>query len=260
MLCDKECRSQLPFSIFQSILFFLGIFAIIRDYLKAKDPYKKGFLLVSLAWLFSLLAIFSLLAYQISPRFFLMATVPFLVMIGMTLKFLLEFFPQKEKIIFLLATAIILFFNLKNNWNYFSERKFLEEKPIPLTGTSFMDDEGITLFSLEKIANYIAEEKGNGEIRIAADNRYARSVFYLLQYQKHIPACYMKLSGFEPTGAKDYFLIAKKDSSRNFPEEFSDRFSVSWEGEFERLVVYRLDGKGEKTEVFESEEGICYDF
>lgn len=259
-VCDRGCRNEFIFVAIQSLLLIFSVLLSIYAYCCENNKERKKFIFSVLLWSGLTFLIFLLISYDMSERYYLMAIVPLLAMLGIVFDKLSKIFKKNGKIIVILIASVLILSNLKNDFVYLKEHKDMAEKEMEnVRGRSFFDEKKITLEQLEMAANYIEKRKSpSKKTRVAADNTYARSIYYLLQYQKNISSCYVKWSGFHPFGYYDYFIVLRLGVNEEVPEDLYDLFDVKDYKKIGNLLV--IDARGKKTgQGFEVEEP-CYIF
>jgi len=255
--CNKECRQKIPLLILQFLFFGSGIVASIFIYKKEKDENRRKFVFLIWIWTSSLFLVFTLIAYQLSLRFYLPLVVPFLTLFGFTLEKLGNFSGKKGSSVVILIGLFFVFLNLRSSLIYLKEHDSMFSKIVSNPkGNYFFNDEKITLEQLQATTDYIKEiQPSESPIRIIADNKYARSIYYLLNYRDDISACYVKWSSFHPTGTKSCFLILQADWEKELPSELDNLFSVEKRKKIGNLDIFYL--KTKKIDL-KSEEDYCW--
>ncbi len=250
-VCDDACEKYLKQTIFACFVFALGILAFsYRVTREMKIKKRNPFLLLNFIWFVSFLFLLIPLSYKLSPRFFLAGVIPFLVMFGLLIELLLEKFScNKVKIASVTLFLFLFFLNLNANLKFFqiendvkiNENAIRDYREIIMPGGG-----GVTLEQLEELAielKFDAEKNGGEKIYIAADNYYARSIFYILKYELEAKTdCYFKMSSYESDFNKIVYYI-KRGSSKQLSKDILENNSVEFEYRKGTLVVYKLRPK-----------------
>ncbi len=259
LICDKDCKSRLPYLI-SAIVFFLislatFIFYIFKGKIIDKNFFRtvlsfktlkifkgkyfqltKGFLrsivvnlfknksitFLIIPWLVMGGLFLTLVAYQISPRFFLFMYSPFLILLGSLLYFIERFFARLGKFIMM---GLVIFFVAMNLYNIkigFTELDDSRNENIePSRDLVMKRSDRVTLGQLKDIADYISKnEKDNdntGKI-VVGDNRYSRAIYYLVNSKMNgdVLSCYIKRGGFEKESVQNrnfYDLVREKTAT-----------------------------------------------
>lgn len=240
LICDKDCNENLPYTILALTLFSGGVFILIKKIIFRKDARNKNFILIISIWFFVSFGMFTLLAFNLSPRFFLLTAPIYLVFFG----FWLELFSKAWKgWLIIILSGVFVATNL-----YFISIRF---KQLGLAHTENVEIEPdrilkerarVTLFQEELISGFIAEKhEGNKlPIFIKSDPQYERSFKYLLENK-------FPVDGFKPGGTYvpgNYFLIWRTSSNvESKKEKYFQFFDFIGEKKFGTLSVFYLAPK-----------------
>jgi hypothetical protein len=260
-VCNKQCRKDLPFLVLQNILFIAGLWASISFYRKENDISRKKFIFSALLWLGLMFIISIPIIYKMSPYYYLVAVPPLFVLLGTIFEKMKVLSKRYGTIIFILLACVFVFFGVKNDLTYLREHEALGKNDVEnMLGREIYDDRKITLEQLEKATDYIKEHKSSDvPVRIAADNTFARAIFYLLQYQNDIPSCYVKTSSFHPSGKLDYFIVYRRSVNEDIPTELYEKFSISGQEEFGNLMI--IDARAKKIDTEQTADAdACFTF
>lgn len=243
--CDKECRKDLPFTFaaFASVL--AGFAILLYKLFTTVDRSKRDFLFLVLAWLVFPFLVLIPVAFQISPRFFLVTAIPAVILFGLPLEAVKNYFKKTGIYITLGILTLVLGINIVSVLRYFKELNLASSQSFKVErDLILLKDERVTLGQLEKIADYISSENNGKVIEFIANARYGRSIGYLIQKRGEVSATYFKEEkSFMPTEEKTYFAIEKTLSKNQIPAIVLERFSVTGEKEFGTLTVFRLEPK-----------------
>jgi hypothetical protein len=170
------------------------------------------------------------------------------------------FFNKLGNMLFILFSCMFVFFGLRNDIIYLSEHKMLAQRDVEnMLGREIYDDQKITLEQMERAVVFIEENREpDAIVRIAADNTFARPIFYLLQYKNKIPSCYIKTSSFHPSGTLDYFFIYRRSVNEEMPQEFNSLFTAKKQTRFGNFLIIDAQAKNPGGQAGEDE--ICYNF
>ncbi|HFC36242.1 MAG TPA: hypothetical protein ENJ49_01040 [Candidatus Moranbacteria bacterium] len=239
--CNKDCKNNLPKGMLAVLFFGLGVLLLIVDLILEKDRRKNNFLLLNGLLLLISFIVFLPLAFDISPRFFLIITpLPF-VLWGLIFRRLGMLVKNKN---FAWFMAIVLVgFNLFFVINYFGQLKDAKRKAIKIGTDKIMRQKTrITLEQETAIVDYMEKfHKQNGyPIFFHGQSEFHRAFSYLLKERGILRDGLSK----KDTGAfcrqGNYFLIARTQSDLNKLNNYLKRFIVVEKVPFGTLTVLRL--------------------
>jgi len=258
-VCNKQCRNDLPFLALQTFLFVFGLWASISLYRHEQDRDRKKYIFSIWLWLAVMFIISIPIIYNMSPHYYLAATAPCFVFLGMALKKTSSFGKYGKIIVFFLSVAIIIF-NLRSDFVYLREHTAMAKGEVEnIIGRELYNDKKITLEQLEKTVEYIKEHRNsNATVRIAADSSYARAVFYLLKHQENIPTCYIKTGAFHPSGNLDYFLVYRLSVNQEMPQDLNEQFHIRSQEKIGNLLIIDAEAKNPGGQPGEDEQ--CFDY
>lgn len=259
-VCSKQCRKDLPFLIAQTFIFLAGIAASIFSYLREQDRDRKKFIFMSWAWVGLMFIISIPIIYRMSPYYYLAAVPPIFVFLGMIFEKTKNFFGRHANLAAVLMASAFIFFNVKNDITFLRQHKALAKDNVEdMVGRVIYDDMKVTLEQMERAVAYIIEnKKTNSPVRVVVDNTFARAVFYLLEYEHGIPACYIKTSSFHLSGNEDHFFIYRRSINEEIPEEFNSQFTIKSQLKFGNILV--IDAKAKNPVSDPEETSSCYKF
>lgn len=244
--CDVDCEKNSPWGFVALIFYSLGIFLLLKNYFQERDRPRKDFLLLALIWLGISFALLLPIAYDISPRFFLLtAPAPF-IFLGFILE-LIRKKSQEKKIRFIMVITVIL---VATNLFYVAKR-FGEYERAPREAFAIEPDRilkekhRITFLQEKLIADYIYEKgKDNGNpFYVHCEAQYDRAIKYLLkQYDPRIAD--VKKGGAYRKG--NHFLVyASASGIERDLDKYRKTYDITGEKQFGTLVVFHLLPKEE---------------
>lgn len=188
--CDQECRDNFPLGAAAAVLFSLGIISMLKGLIFEKDPRKKDFLLVAFIWFIVSFGLFIPLAFDISPRFWLLVgALPF-IFLGLTFELLRKITPKKFSLI--LITTIILVLsgsNLFQTYKRFGELKDASSKAVKVSADRILREKNrVTLEQQYQVVDYVESfYKENGyPVYLNSDPFYRRSLLFHLD-MRNVP-------------------------------------------------------------------------
>ncbi len=239
--CNKDCKNNLPKGMLAVLFFGLGVLLLIVDLILEKDRRKNNFLLLNGLLLLISFIVFLPLAFDISPRFFLIITpLPF-VLWGLIFRRLGMLVKNKN---FAWFMAIVLVgFNLFFVINYFGQLKDAKRKAIKIGTDKIMRQKTrITLEQETAIVDYMEKfHKQNGyPIFFHGQSEFHRAFSYLLKERGILRDGLSKKDSGAFCRQGNYFLIARTQSDLNKLNNYLKRFTVVEKVPFGTLTVLRL--------------------
>lgn len=283
LVCDKTCKERLPYLILAMIFFVVSLsifvlklftfsnldFSIISNF--NKSDRKEIFLMIKiffksvfknllknesltfliLPWLLMGGLFLTLVAYKISPRFYLFIYPPFLILLGSVFCFIEKVFVRFGKFIMRGFVFVLILLNLVIVKNSFAEMNDSRNENIGMSRDIVMErSDVITLGQLNDVANYILErEKDNKTLNkiVVGDNRYARAIYYLVnsESEKDVLSCYIKRGGFEKESVlnRNFYVLVREKSGNHINDEMLEKHNIVDEKYFGTLKLYELEFK-----------------
>ncbi len=255
LLCDADCKDRFPqqliaVSVFLLILgLFIGQFII--SYHKRVTTTENMLVyqrqLLILLWLSWSGVFLVLLAYQISPRFYLLIVPALLIMFGFVLRILVQKWSAVGKWIGIVLVSLLVLWNLINTHQYFQILNSVEENIVQYEWRDLIMNRGdyITLGQLRSVADQITEdEKNSVSFLIVGDNRYARALYYLTNIEKNVKnaQCYIKRSSFtsEQVAQREYYVLVRTQSKTQINEEMLRGHTIADKKNFGTLTLYKV--------------------
>ncbi|HLN18863.1 MAG TPA: glycosyltransferase family 39 protein [Patescibacteria group bacterium] len=250
-LCNEKCKDQLKWGYLGMLFIVFSLLFTLYRFWKEKEQQKKDFLALILLWFVVPYVLFIPLAYDISPRFFLMTSpLPF-IFLGIISGFWERLMPKNfGKII-----TYILILTLSGMNLYFVNQRFSELKKASVEAFEINPDrilkerQRVTLEQQDAIINYI--------VSVYNDNKYPvylnSEPFYRRSFLYHIDKFNLPRDDWRnATNAKkvyregNYFLIFPTLSSYdNDIAKYEAQFDVSGKKQFGTLMLIQLKPKEE---------------
>ncbi|EKE21307.1 MAG: hypothetical protein ACD_7C00288G0007, partial [uncultured bacterium] len=242
--CKESCRNNLGLGIVAAIFFGLGILILVVESIVEKEPRKKDFLVLNLILFLISFGIFTFLAYDLSPRFYLIIIpLPFIFW-GL----ILSRFSKLLKINNLIWAVAIIFvaFNLYFTGNFLNQLAKAKTEAIDIGNDNILRQKTrITLEQQRSIADYMEGiyKKNNYAVLYYGQSEFHRAFAYLLD-QKKIPRDGLSVSeGANICKKGNYFLIIRTQSDKKILAKYFAMFSLLEEKKFGTLTVYHLSPK-----------------
>ncbi len=190
----------------------------------------------------------TLVAYQISPRFYLFMYPPFLILLGSVFYFMEKVFVRFGKFITVGLTIILVainFFNIKTSFTELNNS--INENIEPSRDLVMKRSDRITLGQLEDIADYILESNESNNKIVVGDNRYARAIYYLVssKSEKDVLSCYVKRGGFDKKSVqnRNFYVLVREKTEKKINEKMLEKHKIVDEKSFGTLKLYELNLK-----------------
>ncbi|MFC1638462.1 hypothetical protein ACFL2R_03485, partial [Patescibacteria group bacterium] len=248
--CDKDCENRLSYLIGAIISFVVCITSFVHCAYKkcfAEDSNKRVFnpnVALIVSWLLMGGVFLTLVAYQISPRFYLFLFPPFLILLGSFLRIVEEFFSKRGLYIVIVIVLMLTGFNLMYTFLEFSNlRRSRIENIEPGRDLIMNRSDRITIGQLRDVADFIVSERESKSVLIG-DNRYARALYYLVSSGRGYSEllCYMKRSGYQEknTLGRVVYVLVRDKSKNHIEDEMLETHFVNQEKSFGTLKLYEL--------------------
>ncbi len=256
IICDKQCRDNLPLGILAGLFFTAGIVLLFKNFFLEKRGRKKDFLiLVSISFLVYF-GLFTPLAFDISPRFFLLVSVLPFIFLG----FVLEFFDKKRSntsLIFI--SLIVLILAASNLWvtkNRFKEMADAPSKAFETDADKILKERTrVTLLQQNLIVDYIEStyNKNKYPVYVNSDPYYRRAFLYGLE-QRNIPRDDFRnsVNSRKIYQNGNYFLIYQTLSNTDAEiNDYLNNYEITGSREFGTLTLFQLIPKKEAINAIE---------
>ncbi|HEX8974667.1 MAG TPA: glycosyltransferase family 39 protein [Patescibacteria group bacterium] len=244
LTCSKNCGSEnsIPLRILAFAIFLASLIILVHNTIKEKDPRRKDFLIIILAWfIFSVLYFFKIFDSNILfPRFFLVVSPLVIVMFGLILE---KLRPEKNKLGLVIMAAIVAalaYANISRAQNYFHQLKDVgnKQESIKLKDV-FPYSQRATLELQKKVVDYVAAKaRENGyPVYIQCAHEYAPAYWYLLN-SKGIHENFSLTSGSAPAQANYVYIAINSQTKQKDAQDEMKGFSLSDSHSFGSITVY----------------------
>ena len=246
--CRQDCARGFLQGLISLSVIVLGIVGWFLLYRKEKNKARKNFLRIIIIWAGMTFLIFTPLAYDIAPRFFLLNAPIVFVLFGFALSVLKDRAGEKGALV---IVVIILSVVLSNT--FFVARHFKElaqsskDKNFILTYNDriLKEKTRITLGQIELIVDWLEEKQMTNQypIFVQAQSEYERAFIGRIRARNiersSIPD---KLDTLYRQG--NYFVILRTQSNQDKSlGKFKERMNVIEEKNFGTLTAYYLQPK-----------------
>jgi 4-amino-4-deoxy-L-arabinose transferase-like glycosyltransferase len=242
LICDKDCNENLPYTILALALFSGGVIFLIKKNIFRKNVPNKNFILIITIWFFVSFMMFTLLAFNLSPRFFLLTAPIYLIFFGFWLELISKIWKGWLVVV---ISCIFIATNLYFVFVRFNQLKLAQTKNVEIEPDRILKERArVTLYQEKSIVEFISKkaQKNKLPIFLKSDPQYERSFKYLLEND-------FSVDSFKPGGlyvSGNYFLIWRTSSnviSKN--EKYLQFFDLVERKEFGTLLIFQLIPKKE---------------
>ncbi len=239
--CNQGCRDHLLVGIIAAIIFTLGIVLLFFETFREKEPQKKDFLMLNVILFVISFGTFTLLAYDLSPRFYLIIIpLPFIFW-GLIVSKLSKVLKINNLI--WAVTIVFVAFNLYFTVNFLNQLAKAKIEVIDIGSDKILKQKTrITLEQQQSIVDYIESiyKKNNYAVLYYGQSEFHRAFAYLLD-QKKIPRDGLNVGdGIKICKKANYFVIIRSQSDKKIMDKYFVKFSLIEEKKFGTLTVYHI--------------------
>lgn len=183
-VCDAKCDRGKWYGILGGLFFLAGALSLISAWWRARNRQVSDFYLLSLVWLGVSFVLFLPLSYGIAPRFYLLVTPLFFIMLGTLLAALKSCLSaSRQRAAFWLVISLLIASNLFFLEHRFDElRRAISEDVENVPDRILKERTRVTLEQQEAIADFFLEhqQKSGYPVYMASEPQYQRSLKYLM--------------------------------------------------------------------------------
>lgn len=257
--CGQECRDKLPLGAAAVLIFSFGIFLLVKNLIYEKDVKKKDFLIIVFLWFGAAFGLFVPLAFDISPRFWLLTSALPFIFLGFIIEFISEYRFKKIAAVFAISVIFILAAsNLYETGKRFSEMKKAAYETVKVSQDRILKEgHRVTLEQQYMIIDYIEGfyEKNNYPIYLNSDPFYRRSLLFHLD-QRSIPRDDLRnaSNSHKVYQNGNYFLVYPTDSNLEKDiAKYEESYQVVGKKQFGTLMVIQMEPKPDAINAIEQE-------
>lgn len=248
--CKGDCSRRFFWGAVSLLFLGLGFLAWWSLFSKEKNEDKKNFLRLVIVWTAVVFALYTKLAYDIAPRFFLLEVPLFFIFLGFVLKWLNLQTKEKYQKIILGGLFIFVVANLFFTREYFQQlARAGQDNNFHLDHKDYILKEKtrITYEQMEEIVDFMNNQRGKNQypIFLYAQPEYKTAFGGILQLQK-IPFAYLGKGIRSLYRQGNYFVILRSQSNQDtLLAKYLDKFTIQEKKQFGTLIVYHLSPKSE---------------
>jgi hypothetical protein len=248
--CNYDCRKGLVRGVMSFIMIFFGIVGWVWLYRLEENVKKKNFLKLVTLWGGIIFLVYTPLAYDIAPRFFLLNAPLMFVMLGFVPKAIGVEYKKSGKVIAIVVIVLCIIANLFFVHKYFDELSHAEIDEnfiLDYRDRILKEKTRVTFGQMMNITDWMESKyKENGyPIFLHAQAEYKRAFWERIDVRDvpryHIPGDldYLYNKG-------NYFVIIRTQSDQDaYMDKFLGKMNLIDKKIFGTLVVYQLHPKGE---------------
>lgn len=256
IVCNENCKKALPHHLLALFVFgiSLGVFGhtLVNLFyrrkkiknLEIKNKYH-AYLLIGL-WLFFGGGFLVLVAYQISPRFFLYLAAPFLILLGVILE-KIKNINKVGRYVFVVMVSILVGMNLYVTKEYFGVLKKAKNTKTSIVwhDIAMNQNDIVTLGQLREAGLFLKTTHNNSEkFVVIGDNPYARAFYYIVAAENNNKdaLCYIKTADFDVTqlAGMTYYVLLRNKSRTQISQDMLHTHYIQAESNLGTINLYKI--------------------
>ena len=244
--CDYSCRKTWGWGFLALVIFSAGIILSIVKFLSEKNKTSRDFLFLTGIWTMIVAVIFIPLAYDISPRFFLLLVPTAFVFCALIIEFLGKILGNKL-IVSLIISIVLVSANLHLVGARFHEFSLAATENVEQNSDRILKERTrVTLEQQIMITDYMKSfyKENKYTVYVESESQYQRAIRY--HFRKENISC-NEFSSSKVYRQGNYFIVYV--TNENFDKKVSkylDRFDLAEKKQFGTLTVARVVPKEEK--------------
>lgn len=248
--CRHDCTRGFVQGFISLGMMILGVVGWFLLYCKEKDGSKKNFLKLVVIWAGMTFLIFTPLAYDVAPRFFLLNAPLVFIIFGFALGILKDKVGRKGNVIIILIVGICIVSNIFFVGQYFRElSQSSNDKDFVLAYNDriLKEKTRVTLGQIEEIVGWLEKKRGgnNYPLFIHAQSEYERA--FLERIVARDISCSLASGSLKKIYRQsNYFVIVRTQSNQDkLLGKFKKKMDVVEMKNFGTLTVYYLQPREE---------------
>lgn len=249
-VCDRECQDNLVPGILALIVFSLCLLLLarqIKKQMRREASAGKDFIMLIALWFGVTFILFTPIAYDFAPRFFLVVfALPF-IFLGLILQFLEEKIAAKKvfPVIFIFSLSALMAANLLAVVNRFCELSRAETESFEVEGDKILNEEYRVTFELQnQVVDHMEEiyKSNNFPVYINSEPFYRRSFLYILDQRGIVRDDFRNTQITKQIYRQgNYFLIYPRTVNLEArTEKYLENYEIVSQKELGTLIVFRL--------------------
>lgn len=256
IICNENCKNNLGHHFLAILIFVFSLGAFLFSFVKIfnKKRFKDDLVIENIfnrhlllfLWLFFGEIFLILVAYQISPRFYLYLAAPFLILLGILFELIGKSFSWGK---WFVVTISILLFGL----NLFKTTEYLkllngakiEKDPLAWNDIVLNQNDIVTLEQLRMAGKYLNSLSVQSEkFLIIGDNNYARAFYYVVavENENNNALCYIKRAGIDVSQLKNktYYVLTRTKSKDQIDDNMLVTHEIGDWKNFGTINLYKM--------------------
>ncbi len=247
--CNYDCRKGLVRSMASFVMIFLGIVGCVWLYRIEESVKKKNFLRLIMLWGMIVFLVYTPLAYDIAPRFFLLNAPLMFVLLGFVSKAIMTEHKKPGRIFAIVVILLCVISNLFFVGRYYSELASATDANFTLDYRDriLKEKTRVTFGQMMAITDWMTSKykQNNEPIFIHAQAEYKRALWERIDVQNipryHIPRDFSSLYN-----KGNYFIIIRTQSNQDtYMDKFYEKMNLLEKKNFGTMTGYYLKPKKE---------------
>ncbi len=241
-ICDNGCKVKMPYLVFSLAFLMVGILCAVR----LRDCANGNITILMSVWLVIGGVFLTLLAYQISPRFYLFLAPPIIFLWACVV----EAGFRRFTYITTIAVLMIVSMNIHGTIIEYRLLKASQTEAIRTGSDNILGRSSrVTLGALRKASDIITSDQMQVNFVIVGDNRYARALHYLVDKEggdKRL-LCYAKRGGLPEVeyAYNEIWLLVREQTRKQIPGALEQSHTVQESYNIGTINLYKLSSKKE---------------
>lgn len=277
---NSVLRNNIIKAVLAFILFCAGFVLLIKNYsTKLKNNYSKvsihknRFVLLMLIWQGVFLLLFYPISLAVDSRFFLVVLfIPF-ILLGFAIILFEKYFPKYGKKIIFAGMLFLIIINFYHSFKWIKMIDNYDKEGAEVNEFILEPYYLVTNKQWQEIVNVIEgrfDENEFSNIYVHSSPYHVRSVLYLLQIERELPA--LEIDFEDPDSDGIYFLVREADKFQNkgkLAKDLRENFEVVDEIDFGTVILMELELKNRESfsakdrvwlrdEEYEGSENRCF--
>ncbi len=238
--CSEKCQKNVWLGIIAIVLYSVGIFLLVFRFIREKNVVRKDVLLLTGIWLVLVSGLYVPIAFDLSPRFFLLLIPIIFLLFGLIIDYSSNYI-KKKNILIVAVVMLLVVLNLVSVKVRFSQLAGAINGRVETSADRILKENNrVTLEQQLAIADYLESfYRENGAIiYLNSEPFYRRSILYHIG-RRSIP--YEDLRGAKVYRKGNYFTAYVTNSSTDKKVgKYLNNFEIAEERQFGTLTVHRL--------------------
>ncbi len=246
--CDHNCRNGLARGAVALVMMVLGALAWWWLYRRETDDGRRNFLRMVAIWYLVPFGLYLPLAYDMAPRFYLVAGLVNVVALGLVATVAARYNAKLRKVVVVIVGLFIVG-NLLYTLEYFSELSRAGTDTSLRIETDYILKEKtrVTFAQMEQIVDYMRDihQQTSEPVFVHAQAEFKRAFWERLDYYD-IPRFHATKDLSRVYRGGNYFLIVRtqSDTAKSFAKILAN-VDIAEKKEFGTMTIYRLMPKAE---------------